>query len=249
MKNFIDFDIAKDRSDINTELRLDQEASTFLWKQVARIVGDINRHAEAIAQSAKGKNRREIIKYIKTLSRRLILLENHLSDRDANIDAVLRSQLGSRIGELLSNQAFEELIHQSPGYGVSSRFPPARVSERDDGLYRAWDREALERRVNIARRYTPNLLATFVSDLNRPLRRLLEVERQNKGGAPGKHYRNYVITELTPIYRQIYDENPRTTPEGKFATLCSLVLEELGMPIDGLESAIARRLGALLKAS
>ena len=115
----------------------------------------------------------------------------------------------------------------------------------DNRFYQAWDDEVLERRINIAKRFTPEISVRLVEALNAPLLRLLSIERQNKGGAPGKRYRNTVVDQLASIYQKIYAESPRSTPEGKFATMCSLVLEEVGLNIDGLESAIRRRLKKL----
>jgi hypothetical protein len=241
----IQFDPAKDRSDIDAQLGLDRETSVSFWTRVSWIVEDINQSTVALAKFAEGRNRQQIIAYIEGLSRCLATLEQRLAEGDANTNAVRRSQLGSRVGELLSIQAFEELIHESPGHSVSSRFPPARMSSRDDGLYRAWEDEVTQRRVNIARIYAPRLLGRLAGDLNRPLLRLLEVEQENEGGAPGKRHRNLVIDELAPVYRWVYGEDPVTTPGGKFALLCSLVLEEIGIDIEGLDSAIARRLKKL----
>jgi hypothetical protein len=242
----INFDARKDRSEINRELKLQSEAGASLWTRVDQIADEINRHEAAVAEIARGKDRRQVSRYIKSLSDQLKRLDKHLTARDANTDRILRSQLGSRLGELLSNQAFEQLTRQSPDYGVSSRFPPDRTDERDGGLFRAWDEEMLQRRVNIARHLgTARLLVALIRDLNRPLLRLLEVERANKGGAPSKAYRNYVISELVPLYRQLYNEEPTMTPNGKFAKLCSLVLDEIEIDTDGLDSAIARILNKL----
>ena len=230
-----------DRHEIDRTLHLDADGSEQLWRKVAQLVSDINRHEAFQAEMAQGRSRKERLSYIKTLSSLLAKLESHLTDRDPNTDAVLRRQLGETIGELLSHRGFEQLIQTSPGYGLSSRFPSAREDiSRDDGLYRAYEQEMLPRRISLAQERTSRLLIALAHALNEPLARLLEIERQNKGGAPGKLYRNYVIQELAPIYQNARGKVPTTTPGGGFATMCELVLDAIGLETDGVEKAVGR---------
>src|SRR5260370_23711075 len=130
------------RRKVDRNLGLDADASELLWRRVSRLVDEIMRHKAALAAMAQGRNRRERLRYIQTLSSLLSKLEVHLADRDPNTDAILRRHLGETLGELLSHRGFEQLIQTSPGYGVSSRFPSAREDvRRDDGLYKAYAQE------------------------------------------------------------------------------------------------------------
>ena len=76
------FDATKDRSEIDERLELGKAASTFLWQQVSRIVDDINRDEATLAEWAKGKDRRQIIAYIESLSTCLEELKCHLAEED-----------------------------------------------------------------------------------------------------------------------------------------------------------------------
>jgi len=229
------------RSEVDRNLGLDADASELLWQRVSRVVDEIKRHTAAVAEMAQGRNRRERLRYIQTLSSLLSKLEAHLADRDPNTDTVLRRHLGETLGELLSHRGFEQLIKTSPGYRVSSRFPSAREDVlRDDGLYKAYEQEMLGRRVNLGQQRAPGLLTALVGTLNGPLTRLLAIERENEGGAPGKIYRNYVIQQLVPTYEQIHGKPPTSTPSGGFMTMCELVLNAIGLEIEGLDQAAAR---------
>jgi hypothetical protein len=242
----IAFPDPEDRSEIDRTLCLDAAGSVQLWRKVAQLVNDINRHETFKAEMAQGRNRKEWLSYIKILSNRLTKLEIHLLDRDPNTDTILRRQLGETLGELLSHQGFEQLIQTSPGYSISSRFPSAREDVlRDDGLYRAYEQEMLPRRISLAQERTSRLLIALAHALNEPLARLLEIERQNEGGAPGKLYRNYVIQELAPIYQNVHGKLPTTTPGGGFVTMCELVLGAIGLETDGVEKAVGRVLGRI----
>jgi hypothetical protein len=103
----------------------------------------------------------------------------------------------------------------------------------------------LPRRINLAQQRTPQLLIGLAHTLNEPLARLLEIERQNEGGAPGKLYRNYVIQELARIYRNVSEALPTSTPRGGFVTMCELVLNAVGLETDGVEKAVGRILGRI----
>jgi hypothetical protein len=174
----------EDRLDVDQHLSLDASASELLWRRVAQLVTDINRHEVFQAEMAQGRNRKERLRYIKTLSSLLAKLEIHLVDRDPNTDSVLRKELGETLGELLSHRGFEQLIQSSPGYEIDhSRFPSLREDlSGDHGSYQAYEQEMLPRRINLAQKRTPQLLVKLAQTLNEPLARLLEIERQNEGG-------------------------------------------------------------------
>jgi hypothetical protein len=226
-------------------LHLGADASAFLWERVRLLVADVERHALIQAGMALGRSRAQRNQYIKTLSSCLSRLENHLADRDRNTDEILRAQLSRLLGEIVSHRGFERLVEISPGYGVGSRFPPARIGARDDGLYEALEDEMQQRRENLARQRVPSLLSRFVHELNHPLVRFLAIERQNKGGVPGKLYRNYFIENLVPVYKEIYRMAPRPTASGEFVTLCDWVLGAIGLETDGLDQAVGRILRRL----
>jgi hypothetical protein len=241
----IAYPAADKQREVDESLGLDTTASALLWRRVSGFVDDIVRHVAVQAEMGQGRNRKKRLEYIRTLSNRWTKLEKQLAGRDHNIDAILRSQLGRRLGELLSHSGFERLIDTSPGYSVGMRFPPARVGARDDGLYRALEEEMLQRRVNLAERAAPKLLIELVRELNHPLLRFLEIERQNKGGAPGKLYRNYAVEQMIPVYHAIYGATPTPTPSGEFVILCEFVLTAIGLDTVGLEEAVARILRRL----
>jgi hypothetical protein len=241
----IAFPAAADQREIDESLNLDTSAAAFLWQRVSQFVDDITRHAAVQAEMAQGRNRAERLRYIKTLTGRWTTLEHQLANRDGNIDSILRSQLGMRLGELLSHRGIERLINTSPGYSLGARFPPARVGARGDGLYQALEEEMLQRRVNLAERAAPRLLIELVRELNRPLIRFLDIERQNKGGAPAKLYRNYAVEQLVQVYQAIYGIAPTPTPGGKFVLLCDFIFGAVGLDTDGLDPAVARILRRL----
>jgi hypothetical protein len=227
-----------DQQEIDKTLRLDTEASKFLWDVVQRLVNDIEQHASMQAERSQGKNRHQQLAYIRKISRSLTELMNNLANGDANTDRIIRSQLGTTLGELLSHRGFEQLIRTSPSYEISIHC--TRESSMREGPYRAFEEEMIQRRISIARRRAPDLLLELVRNLNDPLVRFLEIERQNRGGAPGRPYRNYVISELAPTYERVWGKSPTSTPRGRFATMCELILDAIGLETDGTDKAVAR---------
>jgi hypothetical protein len=169
------------------------------------LIAQLNEHILTVARFAHGKNRKQTLKYIRKLSSSLTRLENTLAERDNNTDAILESRLGAHLGEILGNNAFEQLIGESPGYYASTRFKLGEMGSSDEDYHRAWDKDALEHRINLAEAYTPQILRQLSKYLNRPLLRLLGIERRNPGGTPAKRYRNFMVRELGSIHRKIYN--------------------------------------------
>ena len=236
----VTFPSEQDRHEIDQDLRLDADASSVLWRQVRRLVDDIERHQALQADAAQGLNRAQQIRFIRTLSRQLTQLERHLADRDRNTDALIRIHLAPRLGEIVSHSGFERLIQRSPGYDLGSRFPPARMGSRPDGIWRALEDELQGHRVELARQTAPTLLNALVHDLNAPLLSFLAIERGNRGGAPGKIYRNYAVGQLADIHQSIYGSPPTPTLGGDFLTLCEWVVEAIGLDTKGMDQAAAR---------
>lgn len=92
------------------------------------------------------------------------------------------------------------------------------------------------------------MLSGLIHQLDRPLRVLLDLERRNRGGSPGKLYRNHAIQELIPAYERMFAERPTSTPGGCFVLLCELVLNGIGLETDGVEQAVQRALRYMKKA-
>ena len=82
----------------------------------------------------------------------------------------------------------------------------------------------------------------MVHYLNAPLINFLAIENTNKGGSPGKLYRNYLIEQLTLVYEQIYGERATQTWTGGFVGFCDLVINAVAINTKGLEQALVRRL-------
>ena len=236
----ITFPTPQTQRELAEALHLGTDASADLWSCVRQLVGDIARHAAMQANQSLGRNRTERIKHLKAVSNGLSKLETRLLDQDRNTDEILRLQLSTLLGEIISHSGFERLVGCSPGYDVGSRFPPARSSARDTGLYEALESEMLQRRINLATVWAPTVLVSLIREINQPLRRYLDLERLNKGGSPGRTYRNYAVAQLIPVHPKIFGEPPTPAPNGNFVTLCDWVLTAVGIETDGLEQAVAR---------
>lgn len=127
---------------------------------------------------------------------------------------------------------------------VSGRILNSRAATSRAGPYEALEDEVERRRRAVAAETAPKLMVELVRTLNAPLARLLEVQRANRGGAPGLYYRSYVIDKLVPFFRQVYGKEPTATPKGEFVLLCELILTAIGLDVTGLEGAVERRLAA-----
>ena len=236
---------AEDWVEIAETLKLDRSKADVLWRAVEQIVGEIQQHGAAMQQLGRGRNRKEQIFYVRRLTSLFAKLERHLAERDSNTDRILRNVIGVELGRLLSHESIERLTGESPGYDVSIHFWESHAANERAGPYRALEAEMEGRRRAVGMQTAPRLFLNLVRALNAPLLRFLEMERQARGGAPGKRYRNHAIVRLVPVYSKIWGRRPTSAPNGRFVTLCELVLVAIGLDTDGTDQAVQRILRRL----
>lgn len=233
-----------DWAEIIPSLRLPVEATTALRRLVDQIVANIHNHAELSETIKRGRNRRQQLTHIRRLSRLFTHLGEALDDRDLNTDRTIRQLLGSDLGELMSLRGISRLAGMSISSSVSGRILTSRAATRRGGPYEAIEDEIEHRRRAVAEDTAPRLILELVRALNAHLARFLQIQRTNKGGAPGLLYRNYVIDELIPFYRDVCGKGPTTTPGGEFVLLCDQIVTAIGLDGTGIERAVERRLAA-----
>lgn len=229
-----------DREELESTLRLWAEAAAIVWREVDQIVEEIAGHQRLSQQRAQGRNRPQINKYLRAVSKQLDILDKQLAELDPSTTQVIRRLLGVRLAELLSHRGFAELLDEPMSYHVSSHVLKSREATSRDGPARAIETELQSYRANVSARSAPDLLKRLLRALRQPVMHFLEIERGNRGGAPSKIYRNYVIGRLAPVYEDLWHKAPVSTPEGKFVLLCELVLGAIGLDTEGTDTAVAR---------
>ncbi len=233
-----------DWDEITASLRLPVDATTVLRRVVDQIVASIQNHAELSETIKRGRNRRQQLAYIRRLSRLFTQLEEVLDDRDLNTDRIIRQLLAPDLGEILSLRGISRLAGMSISSSVSHRILTSRAATRRAGPYEAIEDEIEHRRRAVAEEIAPTLMLKLVRALNTHLARFLQIQRTNKGGAPGLLYRNYVIDELAVFFRDVQGKKPTPTPTGEFVLLCELIVAVIGLNASGIDKAVARRLAA-----
>src|SRR5512139_2738771 len=101
-----------DREEVESTLRLRAEAAAILWREVDQIVEEITGHQRLSEQRIQGRDRPRINTYLRTLSKQLENLDDHLADLDPSTTQVIRRLLGTRLAELVSHRGFAELLKQ-----------------------------------------------------------------------------------------------------------------------------------------
>jgi hypothetical protein len=230
--------------EITRFLRLPVEATTVLRALVDQIVANIQNHVELSGPIKRGRNRRQQLAHIRRLSRLFTQLEEALGDRDLNTDRIIRQLLAPDLGELLSLRGISRLAGMPISSSGSHRILASRAATRRAGPYEAIENEIEHRRRAVAEEIAPTLMLKLVRALNAHLARFLQIQRANRGGAPGVLYRNYVIDELAPFFRKAQGKKPTATPRGEFVLLCELALRSIGLDGTGIERAVQRRLVA-----
>jgi hypothetical protein len=232
------------KANIVAHLRLDRRQAALLWPAVERIADQIRRHGAWRAQPNVG-SRAEALRVLRRMSRQLRAVCDLLKGADETTDAFVRSACADVLGRLLSNTAMREVRGRPFDLGSDPNDLVASARLHGEDIDRFLERESVFRRTRIARREARGLLLGLLRAIDESIGALLAIERENRGGSPGKLYRNYVVQELAPIYRALWNEAPTSTSGGRFVLLCELVLEALALETDGVEAAVPRLLGRI----
>jgi len=251
--------IDDDWDEIIANFDLSEIQAELLRQGISEIAADINQNLDFERREFDGRDRKETIKHFRKISKTLKKLDSLLSDEDQNSNRLLSDLYGRELAELLGNKGIEKLLPDFPGFDAPSmRDLESRNANSREGPYEALDdMHYVHEREQIARSTAHLLLQRLTRTLNQPLLRFLEIQRQTRGGNPGRRYRNYVIQQLAILFHRVFDKPPtRTTlgpirnraqqaSTGQFIILCELVLTTFNMDTDGLENAVDRTLNRL----
>lgn len=228
------------KAGVSRNLKLAASQSDLLWRGVDGILRDIARHSDSAKAMPDRKARKKA-------------LAAALKARDAFADIIRRDDPYLRG---LIRQALPELGADLSGMGLSrlgnvgsiplllrdedlSRYySPARGDAST--LYAKLENAAASIRSDIARDVGPPIAIAVLDLLSAPFAAQWRVENADKGGRPQELYRNYLVQELTRLYRDIYQQDATMTRDGAFVRFCSQIFGAVNMPEDGIERAVER---------
>lgn len=236
---------AEDRREIERIFALNNSMAKLLWDSVHQIVGEIQEHAAIVENRAKGRDRQQVNAYIRRLNRLLCQLNDQLIDCDPNADQVVRRVLGNQLGVLLSQAAVANLSGITPAHEPSVHLWDSLEEQDYSEIYPALEAGFTSARCYITAQRATKTLRGLILALSAPLGEFLNMERQAKGGTPAKLYRNHVIARLAPVYRQLWDKQPTSSPNGKFVQLCEHLIDLIGLDSNGTDQAVVRILRRL----
>ncbi len=213
--------------------------------QLCLVVGKIRREIEvhkshsAVPNGLTRRQRNSILRKICRISENLEKQVATLTERG---DRSLTPILSEFLAQALTNDGIQLAL----GEGFLWSNPRIRDSDirraRSRGhMYSELEGDYRHQRYNVAHARAADLLQGFLRSTRLQITNFLELEwRQNKGGSPGRIYRNHTIGRLAEAYPDIFRAQPTSTPAGRFMELCSHLLEQLGESSDGVESAVQR---------
>jgi hypothetical protein len=95
------------------------------------------------------------------------------------------------------------------------------------------------RRETLGLKYGHLILTRFIERIHAPLARWIELDRLNKGGRPADAVRRHLIYCLAEAAPEIIGKPATVAITGKFADLCTAVLQACGLPEAGIAKAIS----------
>jgi hypothetical protein len=232
---------AEDLAELGRQLELSQAALAKLRETAAEIVQQI-RATEALPLAERRLRRKQRIAALNKISGAFGKVAAALDEFPHSAEPTLDQLLHADLGRLVSSTGFRVLLGMELDASFSTRDLDSRAFNSRGGPAPAIEAEMLFRRQAAARGRSKALLSRFVARVRAALTQELEAERQNRGGNPGQVYRRFVIQALESQFQALTGDVAVTTPAGRFALLCSGVLESIGSDTTGLDQAIAREL-------
>jgi hypothetical protein len=226
--------------EIGRALDLAADKREELTAMVVRIGETIAAHRTAM-QSRLPRHERN--KALRGISKALVGLERELTLLAGHDGGTLSRICAAILAHQLSNAGIEAGLGRAIYWpDPSIHLLESREAESREGPYRVLEAEHYHpAREGIMRTQTPEVLQGLFRRLQQRVDAFLALDREHsKGGAQGKPYRKHVIAVLATAFPSLFSIEPTGSPNGKFCTLCELVLTELGENTEGIETAIQR---------
>ena len=196
-----------------------------------------------------GRGRRDQLEWLEDLHKHLARIDDHLRSADPLTRKTIGRALAPTLARVLGRNGMIEVYPETSQFlsndGHDARDPEHfRATSNRASRYRDSDRFSDGDR-RFAQDHSAQLIHGLLRALDEPIAIVLENERSSpraKGGPPRNHLRELVIRRAAEIFEYATGNIPTTTPNGPFETLCSSIMEVLGIDEKGLNSAIKRTL-------
>jgi hypothetical protein len=231
------------------------------WTAIAESIGLIGRAAEIEKRVIELRGRIEILKgwerkqpsrqdriaELRALVKALETLGALLETASGPMRRMLSTETLPEFGRLLSASGIERLLGPVP-WAISERSvddlrDPMRGPLRHGSAIDPKDFDAITdgMRAAVAVQAGPVLVTKMLEIVRRDLVRQLELERASPPtGRPENRYRNGALFEMAQWFEDLTGQKPTSSPGGSFAHFCEILLEQLGIGTEGLESALPR---------
>jgi len=198
---------------------------------IRHIEADIKHHNDSMNKiGARAELKRRLIAFEKSLAKTRYYLESF----EQGMEHWMPFDALEKIG-LLSNFLNAEEIHGGKTYSTRINRQIYEASLNGSPLSIEEIGEKLEVSLrSLGLLSGPAILKNFVQQIHDPLKKWIEIERSNEGGAPAHKTVRYVIYWLAWSAPEILGSEAAISKDGPFVRLCSAVLRACGQPSDGV---------------
>ena len=227
---------------VNAAFDLSDDQTSRLREEVEEIAWQIHIHK---LQQKRPSNltRRERNAALRKLSNRFAQLEQEIENFFKGGSHNLEQFLSSKLSRSLTNDGFKDALGEDISWDQNRVLTEEYRKQSGDEGYAYLEEGYRDIRFQLASEQTSSVLVGHLRSLRRNIDGFRKLSALgNKGGSPGRIYRNYVIGQLLDAYPEIFGRRPTTSPEGHFAHLCELILEKLGESTKGTDEAVKRLL-------
>jgi hypothetical protein len=196
--------------------------------QIEKDINDYNNLMRKIG--ARAELKRKLLAFEKSLA----IMRHYIDCFEPGMDHWMPSDALEQIG-LFSNFWKAEAIHGGKTYSARINQEMQNASFNGSPLSIEEIGEKLEVSLrSLGLLSGPRILKRFIQEIHDPLRKWVEIERSNKGGAPAQKTVRHVIYWLAWSAPEIIGSEAAVSKDGPFVRLCSAVLRACGRPNDGV---------------
>lgn len=197
---------------------------------IQHIVEDIqNYNAYKRQRGPRSELKRRLLRFEKSLAITRLLIEQYEAGMEHWMPADALEQIG-----LMSNFLIAEEIHGGKIYStrVNSEIEKASSNGVPLTIEQIGEKLDVSRR-SIGLQSGPKILKHIIQQIHDPLKKWVEMEKLNKGGAPAQLTVHWVVYWLAWSAPEIIGSDAAVSKDGPFVRLCSAVLTACGCSYDG----------------
>jgi hypothetical protein len=214
------------------DFNLDGKAAYWLEATIANVITDLEENEDRRSRTPPPSKLKSRLKKLESL---LFDLKEEMERGSAEMIHFLPHETLARIGLAMNFSTMGEALGENVSPKRIDDKIRAGISDGQTVTLAQLEKESRPAREVLGLKHGDKILRHFIDAIHEPLRRWLELDKQNKGDAPARAVRRYLIYWLALSAPRILGKKPGVSQTGPFVELCAVVLRACGESDEGVE--------------